>query len=451
MLRALLATLLALVVLAPAAADAKVIRSGHYHEAFYTDRLSTVIGFIPVAGIQPDRKPRDVRVGRNVYRGVWKSFLVSRKTTSEALRYMLRDGRRRYGNYYAGLFADRPLTAREKRSFKVIADIARDADVLAVAKGHPACESGLTMKQARDIAAGRVKRWSEVGVAVAEDTIRLGFTGELGRFERRFGVMRAPAGAKRSFDAGLRAAGDGDRAVAVVTSWSRVGQTTAVCKVPLGGVAPTDVSVHALQYAGAYAMTYVVNRRPLRDAYDRAKRRAFVKFLLSEFAGKLWKNNGLLLASEKPAPPAPTPPPATGSPSPSPSPSHDGQVAPTHDAQGRPITASRDDDGVRAALAGERFQFTHSTATERYALESADVLHLLTITNEGQCSQLDGTWQLLSGWRYSEHGGGTIARVHLSAPGMSGDVVIELPGDAPATAYWDGQPYERSRELAGTC
>jgi len=177
--------------------------------------------------------PVDVRVGSDTYRGVWKSFTVSRHSASEALGYMLRDSRGRFGEYLAGLFADRPLTAREKRSFRVIADIARDADVLAVAKGHPACGSGLTMAQARSLAARRITNWSQAGVA-QDGSIRLGHTDDGSLFERRFGTTKRPAGARRGADAGLTAAANLDRSVAVVTRWSRLRQFTALCAVPIG-------------------------------------------------------------------------------------------------------------------------------------------------------------------------------------------------------------------------
>ena len=442
MARALLAAALAAALLAPASAEAKVIRSGHYHVAYFTDRLSSAIGFIPVAGISPGRKPVDIRVGRNTYRGVWKSFTVSRHSTSEALKHMLRDSRGRYGEYLAGLFADRALTARDKRNFQVIADIARDADVLAVAKGHPACGSGLTIIQARAIAARRITSWSQAGVA-SGGSIRLGHTDDGSVYERRFGTTRRPAGARRGTDAGLTAAANGDRSVAVVTRWSLLRQFTGLCAVPINGVVPSDVSVHSLRYAGAYAMTYVVNRKRLRSAYDRAKRKAFVNFLLSDAAAKLWKRNGLLMADEPPAAPSPSP---TASPAPA-----DGAPPPATDGQGRPISATRDDEGVRAALAGERFQFSHDAATERYAFESGGLLRMLTISNDGQCSQLEGTWTLIEGWRHPEYGGGTTARVHISAPGTSGHVTIDMPGDAPGTAYWNGQPHTRSRDLPGSC
>ena len=68
----------------------------------------------------------------------------------------------RYANPTAGGFVDRRLTAKQRKRLVVRVDLGRDADVLVVAAGHPACGAGLTAAQARGIARGAITRWSQV-------------------------------------------------------------------------------------------------------------------------------------------------------------------------------------------------------------------------------------------------------------------------------------------------
>src|SRR5690606_6627147 len=96
-----------------------------------------------------------------------------------------------------------------------------------------------------------------------------------------------------------------DHAVAAVTSWSRVRGYRSVCAVPLDGVAPTDASVHARTYPEAYPIRFAVLRKRQRDAYSRKLRKAYVKFLRSSRAQRLFEERGLLMAAK--APPSATP------------------------------------------------------------------------------------------------------------------------------------------------
>ena len=122
-----------------------------------------------------------------------------------------------------GIFLDRPLKVSERRYVRVRADLGRDADVLAVTRGHPACASGVSRAAARGIASGRIRTWSTAGVPAPAtgDAIALRRAGDgIERsVEPRFGARwRLPQGARSAFDGGLSEAASGDSAVAAVTS-----------------------------------------------------------------------------------------------------------------------------------------------------------------------------------------------------------------------------------------
>ena len=91
---------------------------------------------------------------------------------------------------------------------KVRADLGRDADVLVVARGHPACASGVSRAAARGIAAGTIRTWSAAGVPTpaSGDAIALRRAGTgIDRFvEPRFGAGCAAA-ARREGGARRRA------------------------------------------------------------------------------------------------------------------------------------------------------------------------------------------------------------------------------------------------------
>jgi len=296
-----LACLLLAASAAPAA-DAKTIPAFHQVVGSAPLRAYNQVGFVPIAGIRPETLT--IRAGGDRHRGIWNNVMVSDTSTTKLLRRIARSLRWRGSWENHGVYADRPLSARERRRFEVAVDLFRDADILVVADGHPAC-AGLTQAQARGIARGRIRRWSEV-VALPPgqpDTIDLRLVGdpEGPVTERRFGTpFKGAPGARIAHDGGIGAALSGDRAVAAVTSWSRWRGRPGACAVPIGGVAPTDASVHALAYPGAYAVTFVVARKRIRSAYQRKLMAAYLRFLRSAHAGELFKRYGVLLAGEAP-------------------------------------------------------------------------------------------------------------------------------------------------------
>jgi hypothetical protein len=222
----------------------------------------------------------------------------------------------------------------------VRADLGRDADVLVVAQGHPACASGVSRTAARGIAAGTIRTWSAAGVQAPgggdQIALRRAGDGVEGFVEPRFGVSgRLPQGARAARDGGLSQAAAGDTSVAAVTSWSRArayGRTT--CAVPVGGVSPTDTSVRALAHPDAYPITFVTLRRFTRprDRHTRAITAAFLKYLTGPRATAGLRQRGMLLVKEqwpdvpaaqtepRPSPEQPPreepPPPPTDDPSP---------------------------------------------------------------------------------------------------------------------------------------
>jgi hypothetical protein len=226
-------------------------------------------------------------------------------------------------------------------------------------------------------------------------------------------------------------------AVAGITSWSRVRFRRDVCAVPIGGVAPTDVSVHDLTYPGAYPIGFVAPKKVMRDRYKGQLVRLFVKFFESERAAKLLRGTGLLMKKDKPqAPTSPGGGPQAGS------------GGPSHDAQGRRISPTRDDAAAVSALTGERLE--PSGGGIRWVLDPDNVFRLLDTSNPDSCSSEAGRWSVLEGWRYSEYGGGMIARIQSQFE-TTREITIELPAATPDIAWIDGQQYTRSRSLPGTC
>jgi hypothetical protein len=200
-----------------------------------------------------------------------------------------------------GIFLDRRLKAAERRHVEVRADLARDADVLAVGREHPACASGVSRAVARGIAAGTIRTWSAAGVPTpaSGDAIALRRAGTgVERFvEPRFGAgISLPRGARAAFDGGLSEAASGDLAVAAVTSWSRArAYQVTTCPVPVGGAAPSDASVRALSHADAYPISFVTLRR-LRKV--RPIVAAFLQYLTGPRAATSFRQRGMLLVKE---------------------------------------------------------------------------------------------------------------------------------------------------------
>jgi hypothetical protein len=274
-------------------------------------RVDHLIGFTPTTfAIHPPGervRPIKVRVAGRKYRYVFgNAAAVVAPSAKLYLKNMIRQ--RRYPSLQ-GIFLDRRLTKAERRHLKVRLDLGRDADVLAVHRGHPACTSGVSRAAARAIAAGKIRTWSEAGVPTpaSGDAIALRRAGSgPGRaVEPRFGAgWRLPAGAKAAFDGGLSEAASGNDAIAAITSWSRArayAQTT--CEVPIGGAAPDDASVRALTHRDAYPISFVTLRR-LRST--RPVVAAFRSYLAGARATESFRTRGMLLVKE-PWPPVPAP------------------------------------------------------------------------------------------------------------------------------------------------
>jgi len=266
-------------------------------DAVNATRVDRLIGFIPIQGIDPKHEGTPVRIGGRRYRLLWLNAGGSTPALGLTLTNLAK-----LVPTNKGVFADRPLTGRERRRFNVLVDLGRDADVLVVAAGHPACQ-GISRAAARAIARGSITRWSDAGVPGAEqDAISLRLAGSDTSFtEMRLGSpSKKPARARIEADGGIGAAARGDHSVAAVTSWSRARAWRAgVCAVPLGGVAPTDATVRSLAYPAAYRITFVAAKRRPADALSRAAMRAYVDFLLSARAGALFERNGMLLVQKR--------------------------------------------------------------------------------------------------------------------------------------------------------
>ena len=277
-------------------------------------RIDHLIGFTPTTfAIHPLGErvvPIKVRVRGRAHRYVFgNAAAVVGPSAGIYMKNMLRA--RRYPSPQ-GIILDRRLNTKQRRHVKVRADLGRDADVLAVQRGHPACASGVSRAVARKIAAGTIRTWSAAGVPTppSGDTIALrrAGTGVERSVEPRFGAgWRLPGGARAAADGGLAEAASGDPAIAAVTSWSRARAfQQATCAVPVGGAAPSDSSVRALSHRNAYPISFVTLRR-LRSV--RPIVAAFLKYLTGPTATASFRQRGMLLVGEEwPAVPGPEDP-----------------------------------------------------------------------------------------------------------------------------------------------
>jgi hypothetical protein len=297
-------------LLAPRTASAQRVEDTFFNSVI-PSRVDHLIGFTPTTfAIHPPGQrvvPIKVRVGGRTHRYVFgNAAAVVGPSAGIYLRNMIRA--RRHPSPQ-GVFLDRRLTAAERRHARVRADLGRDADVLAVQRGHPACASGVSRSVARGITAGTIRTWSAAGVPTPPSgdviALRRAGTGTDGFVEPRFRAgARLPKGARAASDGGLSEAASGNLAVAAVTSWSRARafqQTT--CAVPVGGAAPSDTSVRALSHPDAYPVSFVTFRR-LRAV--RPIVAAFLKYLTGPEATASFRQHGMLLVKEAwPAVPAP--------------------------------------------------------------------------------------------------------------------------------------------------
>jgi hypothetical protein len=292
----------AALLLAPATASAQRVEDTFFN-SIIPSRVDHLIGFTPTAyAMYPPGEPVvpiEVTVSGRTYRYTFGNAAAAVGPKAGIyLRNMIRG--RRYPSP-EGIFLDRRLTTAERRYVRVRADLGRDADVLAVRRGHPACAAGVSRAVARGIAAGTIRTWSAAGVPTPASgdaiALRRAGTGSERFAEPRFGARsRLPDGARSAFDGGLSEAASGDLAVAAVTSWSRARayqQTT--CAVPIDGAAPTDDSVAALSHPDAYPISFVTLRR-LRAV--RPIVAAFLKYLTGPQATTSFRERGMLLVGE---------------------------------------------------------------------------------------------------------------------------------------------------------
>ena len=297
------ALVVAAFLLAPATASAQRVEDTFFNSVI-PSRVDHLIGFATTTfAIHPAGEPLEpitVRVGGRKHRYVFGNASAAVGPTAKLyMRNMIRQ--RRYPSPQ-GIFLDRRLTAAERRHVQVGADLGRDADVLAVTRGHPACASGVSRAVARGIAAGSIRTWAAAGVPIPASgnaiALRRAGTGVERFVEPRFGTgFRLPQGGRAAFDGGLSEAASGNLAIAAVTSWSRARafqQTT--CVVPVGGAAPNDESVRALSHPDAYPISFVTLRR-LRDV--RPIVAAFVKYLTGPRGTASFQQRGMLLVKEE--------------------------------------------------------------------------------------------------------------------------------------------------------
>jgi hypothetical protein len=284
----LLILVLSAVLLAPATASARKAEDTYFNSVIPI-RVDHLIGFTPTTfAIHPAGErvvPITVRVGGRTHRYIFgNAAAVVGPSAGIFMRNMIRA--QRYPSLQ-GIFLDRPLTAAERRYVKVRADLGRDADVLVVAREHPACASGVSRAAASS------------GDAIA---LRRAGTGVERSVEPRFGAGgRLPSGGRAARDGGLTEAASGNLAIAAVTSWSRARAfQTTTCAVPVGGTAPDDSSVRALTHPSAYPVTFVTLKR-LNVGRDRGVApvtAAFVKYLTGPRATASFRQRGMLLTRE---------------------------------------------------------------------------------------------------------------------------------------------------------
>jgi hypothetical protein len=289
-------------LVAPASASAQRVEDTFFNSVI-PSRVDHLIGFTPTtfAMYPPGQRivPITVRVGGRKYRYIFGNAAAAVGPTADIyMRNMIRA--RRFPSPQ-GIFLDRRLKSSERRHVRVRADLGRDADVLAVSHGHPACASGVSRAAARGIAAGTIRTWSGAGVPTpaSGDAIALRRAGSgVDRFvEPRFRAgTRLPQGARAVYNGGLSEAASGNHAIAAVTSWSRARAfQVTTCAVPVGGAAPSDASVRALSHPDAYPISFVTLRR-LRQVSPIVA--AFMKYLTGPRATTLFRQRGMLLVKD---------------------------------------------------------------------------------------------------------------------------------------------------------
>lgn len=295
-------------LLGSAPASARTVTDWPQVQVYSPSKVDAHVGWLAQAMFDL-KKPARIRVGGTTFVGPWNNATITRGTMSETLKEI----RGRYARESVAIYSDRALSASERSRFRVAAPLFRDADVLVLAAGHPAC-AGLTVAQARGIAQGRIKRWSQVAPGAAgEIAVRypernaspeLRFGTHFVQYRTTKGLRYRPsyaAGARGAADGGVSRAAAGDMNVAAITSWSALrGSGGATCAVPLGGVEPSAASVAALRFPGAYPVDVIV-RKQIKDAHQRAIVAKFSEYMRSAKVRDQLRARGLLVAGD-PAP-----------------------------------------------------------------------------------------------------------------------------------------------------
>ena len=302
MRRLLLAALLLAGAALPASAAAAPPLESFQIQTFIPGRIWSQTAWIPMAVEPKLGTHRRLSAGGRTFKGIWNPVAISSLSTRSAFAGLWKN--RRFRPPTTAVIADTRLTAQQRRRFATVAELFRDADVLVVAAGHPAC-AGITRAQAQAVVRGGVTRWSDVGAAAADDRIRVRHPVDgFGDAQSSFGVThpgglnkRIPyaPGAVGARDGGVAAAAAGDTSIAAITSWSRLRRVVpGTCVVPLDGVAPSDATVSDLSYPEAFPVTYLRPRFAI-DAYDRALYSAMTALFRSErFAGLVARTGGIL-------------------------------------------------------------------------------------------------------------------------------------------------------------
>ncbi len=310
-IRTAVATSLAAACLVPAVGTAATQRTSFQMLQVTPSRVWAETSFMADAFPGALRTTYRYRYGGHVYVGRWYPAAAGTGTATEAMTQATRQARIGM-SVTSGIVVDRDLTPTEAKRFRVLVDLYRDADVLVVAAGHPAC-AGLTAAQARAIATGAVTDWSQVGAGAGRIAVHHPIDGfgdavpHMGtRFVKTTKGMRVnyAAGAVGARDGGVSAARAGDMSVAAVTTWGAVRRSVAgVCSVPLNGVAPTDRTVVDRTFPEAFPVRYVVLTAVTgRTAVDRGHivvmRRAMTAHLRSERLRAMLRRQGVLVTGD---------------------------------------------------------------------------------------------------------------------------------------------------------
>ena len=127
-------------LLGSAPASARTVTDWPQVQVYSPSKVDAHVGWLAQAMFDL-KKPARIRVGGTTFVGPWNNATITRGTMSETLKEI----RGRYARESVAIYSDRALSASERSRFRVAAPLFRDADVLVLAAGHPAC-AGLTAR-----------------------------------------------------------------------------------------------------------------------------------------------------------------------------------------------------------------------------------------------------------------------------------------------------------------